>query len=130
MSKFMLLSFRTHPQPLPSKAGQAPITPKSGVTRRGAFIKHVIPKKFKTTIWYLLFSDSLSMGNWAYFVIIPCAFSTMFSTNLTVTSTYCNVNTQLSDKDLMSIPGAFPSRQRSGCQRQLSVNQQIYLGQR
>ena len=29
MSKFMLLSFRTHPQPLP-------ITPKNGVTRRGA----------------------------------------------------------------------------------------------
>ena len=31
MSKFMLLPFQTHPQPLPSKAGQAPITPAIGI---------------------------------------------------------------------------------------------------
>ena len=32
MSKFNVQSFGTHPLPLPSKAGQAPITPESGVT--------------------------------------------------------------------------------------------------
>ena len=31
MSKFMPWSLRTHPQPLPSKAGQAPITPAIGI---------------------------------------------------------------------------------------------------
>lgn len=32
-----------------------------------------------------------SMGEWAYFIIMLCAFTTMFSTTLTVTSTYPDV---------------------------------------
>jgi Mn2+/Fe2+ NRAMP family transporter len=32
-----------------------------------------------------------SMGNWAYYIIMLCAFTTMFSTTLTVTSTYPDV---------------------------------------
>lgn len=35
-----------------------------------------------------------SMGDWAYLIIVICAFTTMFSTTLTVTDTYTKVLTQ------------------------------------
>jgi Mn2+/Fe2+ NRAMP family transporter len=58
-----------------------------------------------------------SMGEWAYFIIMLCAFTTMFSTTLTVTSTYPDVVNHL-----IHIQKNGPSSQKSP-----SRKHQVYL---
>ena len=58
-----------------------------------------------------------SMGEWAYFIIMLCAFTTMFSTTLTVTSTYPDVVNHL-----IHIRKHGPSSQKSP-----SRKHQVYL---
>ena len=65
----------------------------------GAFVMYGSGQEFATSA--AGFSNQLielytrSLGDWAYLIIVICAFTTMFSTTLTVTDTYPRVLTQI-----------------------------------
>ena len=65
----------------------------------GAFVMYGSGEEFATSA--AGFSNQLiqlyttALGDWAYFIIVICAFTTMFSTTLTVTDTYPRVLTKV-----------------------------------
>ena len=65
----------------------------------GAFVMYGSGEEFATSAAgfsnQLIHLYTTALGNWAYFIIVICAFTTMFSTTLTVTDTYPRVLTKV-----------------------------------
>jgi len=73
----------------------------------GAFVMYGSGEEFATSAAgfsnQLIHLYTTALGDWAYFIIVICAFTTMFSTTLTVTDTYPRVLTKVAENVIPSL---------------------------